>query len=89
MYTLHIRLHWAQDQCASRAHCRLAEFGACPDTRSSPFGGRGGCHGGDYTLIVPCFWEVGGTTFDYSYCTSPAVASGRRSTRFQGCECCS
>ncbi|KAK4382901.1 hypothetical protein Sango_2828100 [Sesamum angolense] len=59
MYTLHMRLHWHRDQCSSRAHCRLAGFGACPHTRSSPLGGGGGCHNGDYTLTVPCFWEVG------------------------------
>ncbi|KAL0418877.1 UNVERIFIED_CONTAM: hypothetical protein Sradi_1301200 [Sesamum radiatum] len=47
MYTLHIMLHWHRDQCDSRAHCRLAGFGVCPGTRSSPLGGGGGCHGGD------------------------------------------
>ncbi|KAL0383242.1 UNVERIFIED_CONTAM: hypothetical protein Scaly_0611500, partial [Sesamum calycinum] len=65
---------------------RLAGFGACPDPRSSPLGGGGGCHGGDFTLTVPCFWEVGGTTSDFAYCTPPTVATSGRSTRFQGGE---
>ncbi|KAL0291476.1 UNVERIFIED_CONTAM: hypothetical protein Scaly_2636000 [Sesamum calycinum] len=53
---------------------------------AGPLGGGGGCHGDDYALTVPCFWEVGGTTSDYAYCTSPTIASGGRSTRFQGGE---
>ncbi|KAK4403229.1 hypothetical protein Sango_1063600 [Sesamum angolense] len=72
------------DQCASRAHCRLAGLGACPDPRSSPLGCGGGCHSGDFALTVPYFWEVGGTTSDYAYCTSPTIASGGCPTSFQG-----
>ncbi|KAK4404556.1 Retrovirus-related Pol polyprotein from type-2 retrotransposable element R2DM [Sesamum angolense] len=66
--------------------CRLAGFGACPDPQSSPLGGGGGCHEGDFTLTVPCFWEVGGTTSDYAYYMPPTVATSGRSTRFQGGE---
>ncbi|KAL0307512.1 UNVERIFIED_CONTAM: hypothetical protein Sangu_3026000 [Sesamum angustifolium] len=44
-----------RNQYASRAHCRLAGFGACPDPRSSRLGGGGGCHDGDFALTVPCF----------------------------------
>ncbi|KAK4381386.1 putative ribonuclease H protein [Sesamum angolense] len=44
---------------ASKAHCRLAGDGACPDPWSCPLGGGGGCHDGDFALKVPCFWDVG------------------------------
>ncbi|KAL0349807.1 UNVERIFIED_CONTAM: hypothetical protein Sradi_4129900 [Sesamum radiatum] len=67
----------------------MAGVGACPDPRSYPFGGGGGCHDGDFALTVPCFWEVGGSTSDYVYCTPPIVARGVHSTRFQGGEWCS
>ncbi|KAL0442144.1 UNVERIFIED_CONTAM: hypothetical protein Sradi_0153300 [Sesamum radiatum] len=55
-----------QDQCAGRTNSCLAGDGACPDPRSCPLGGGGGCHDGDLTLKVPCFWEVGGSTPDYA-----------------------
>ncbi|KAL0308391.1 UNVERIFIED_CONTAM: hypothetical protein Sradi_5781400 [Sesamum radiatum] len=43
------------DQCAGRTHSHLAGDGACPDPRSCPLGGGGGCHDGDLALKVLCF----------------------------------
>ncbi|KAL0342521.1 UNVERIFIED_CONTAM: hypothetical protein Scaly_1914700 [Sesamum calycinum] len=52
------------DQCAGRAHSCLAGDGACPDPWSCPLGGGGECHDGDLALKVPCFREVGGSTYE-------------------------
>ncbi|KAL0329148.1 UNVERIFIED_CONTAM: hypothetical protein Sradi_4901500 [Sesamum radiatum] len=84
MYTLLISLHWAQGPvCWQSSLLSAGGDGACPDPRSCPLGGGGGCYDGDLALKVPCHGEVGGSTSDYANCMPPTVARGGCSTCFR------